>query len=363
MIDSTSSAPVADANIIVVEMQSGTTTDSNGEFSLTGIVKGMVHLQVSVIGYETSVQLVNTRLKNRIIIKLRKSHMELSEVVVSTSNLYLQKENIARVENRKLSEIFPGESNLTMALATIPGVDNYSTGTGIGKPVIRGLSGNRIIVYSQNVRVENQQWGDEHGLGVNGTGVENVEVIKGPSSLLYGPDAIGGVIYFTDDKYAKFNSVEGHASTSFQSNTLGSYNDAGVKVNKSGVKFNVFGGYNSNADYELPDEGRATNTRFNEMFAKGSVGLTSSKWIGNIRYSFLRNDIGITEELSREEINDKSRDMRIPYQRVDNHLATMQNIFFFNDMNLDATIGFSQNNRKEFEEDPDIASAGFPLYR
>jgi iron complex outermembrane receptor protein len=76
-----------------------------------------------------------------------------------------------------------GTATLIEGLATIQEFQ-VSTGTSIGKPVIRGLSGNRVLVYSQGVRMENQQFGDEHGLGLNDAGVESVEVIKGPASFV-----------------------------------------------------------------------------------------------------------------------------------------------------------------------------------
>jgi iron complex outermembrane receptor protein len=52
------------------------------------------------------------------------------------------------------------------------------------------------LVYSQGVRIENQQFGDDMVWGLNDSGVESVEVIKGPTSLLYGSDALGGVFLF-----------------------------------------------------------------------------------------------------------------------------------------------------------------------
>src|SRR5690606_18444037 len=95
-----------------------------------------------------------------------------------------------------------GITTLADGVASIPGVSQVSTGASIGKPVIRGLSGNRVLVFSQGIRLENQQFGEEHGLGLSESGMESVEVIKGPASLLYGSDALGGVLYFNPEKFA-----------------------------------------------------------------------------------------------------------------------------------------------------------------
>ena len=67
-----------------------------------------------------------------------------------------------------------------------------STGQGVLKPVIRGLYGNRVVTFSNNIKLENNQWGDDHGIEVNPFGTQSIEVIKGPMSVLYGSDAIGG---------------------------------------------------------------------------------------------------------------------------------------------------------------------------
>ena len=79
----------------------------------------------------------------------------------------------------------------------------------IGKTVIRGLSSNRVLVYTQGVRLENQQYGAEHGLGISDAGIESVEVIKGPASLLYGSDALGGVLYLNPERFATNNTSSG----------------------------------------------------------------------------------------------------------------------------------------------------------
>ena len=80
------------------------------------------------------------------------------------------------------------------ALAKIPGISQISTGNGISKPVIRGLYGNRIKTVLLGLAFDNQQWQDEHGLGLSIIGIDRIEVLKGPSSLLYGTEAMGGVI-------------------------------------------------------------------------------------------------------------------------------------------------------------------------
>ena len=85
-------------------------------------------------------------------------------------------------------------ANIIDALATQPGISQITTGSGISKPVIRGLGYNRVVVVSDGIRQEGQQWGDEHGIEIDEFDVSKVEILKGPASLMYGSDAMAGVI-------------------------------------------------------------------------------------------------------------------------------------------------------------------------
>ena len=80
------------------------------------------------------------------------------------------------------------------SLRSIPGVQARSIGSGQSKPAIRGMGFNRIAVAVDGIKHEGQQWGDDHGLEIDQFSIDRIEVIKGPGALLYGSDAIGGVL-------------------------------------------------------------------------------------------------------------------------------------------------------------------------
>ncbi len=350
VLDSETHEPIVFAEIYFPELQSGTLADEMGVFTIEPNTMKNLRIRISYVGYKPLEDVIDFTKEKSKTFYLEESHYQLEEVVVSAPVGKLQRETVTGVEHLKvktLQQVSP--TTLAEAISNIPGVEQNSTGVGIGKPVIRGLSGSRIVTYAQGIRIENQQWGDEHGLGVGEIGIQSVEVIKGPASLLYGADALGGVLYFIDERYARENSIEASAHSSFLSNTLGSVNDLGFKINKSKIKFNLFAGYASHADYQVPDGRRVFNTRFDEKNLKAALGFNTSNWISNLRYSFLQNDFGIAEEAAY--VDKGKRHFTLPFQLINNHALSFENSFFIGESKIQATLGYTANYRREFEDD------------
>jgi len=345
VINEETNEPVPFATIRIVETDDGYIADAEGHFFIEGFPDRVVQMEVSSVGLETIRVLIDLSNTKQFEFRLTPSHFELKELVVSAPSGKLDEVSIVNVEHKSISSTPPSVS-LAALLSSISGVEQISTGAGIGKPVIRGLSGSRIVVYSQNIRLENQQFGDEHGLGENAVGIERVEVIKGPASLLYGADAMGGVIYMVDEKYANRNESQGFIGSQFLSNAKTTSSQFGFKTNKEGLKWNAFGAYSSNIDYKLPKK-RASNTRFDEMAIKTSLGYSKGAWVGNLRYSYLVNNFGIPEG---EIGNDKSRKVLLPTQYVSQRNLSLENNVFFGQKDLTLIVGYSSNQREEFEE-------------
>jgi len=360
VLDKESEQPIAFAEVYFPELQTSTTTDINGNFSIEHFEQNKIHIQITFIGYQAIDEIINIDTIHQKTFYLEESHYELKEVVVSAPTGKLQGESVVNVAYKKIGEL-QRTSPLTLAetISNIPGVEQNTTGTGIGKPIIRGLSGNRIVTYAQGIRIENQQWGDEHGLGVGEIGIESVEVIKGPASLLYGSDALGGVLYFIDERYAKHNTYEVMAQSKFLSNAISFMNDIGFKIHKNKFKFNLFGSYSSHADYQIPNSESVFNTRFDEKNIKSSFGFNTTNWISNIRYSFLQNNFGITEDAIYS--NSKERKFVLPFQTISNHNLSFENKFYVKQSKLNTILGYSSNYRTEFEDDRSNQALGMKL--
>lgn len=360
ILDKKDNTPIPFVEIYFVDLHTGTTTDDNGIFTIEHFNQKKIHLQITYIGYKTIDEIIDIESVKKKTFYLEESHYKLEEVLISTSTSRLQRESIVSVYREKMSELQKtAPITLAESISNIAGVEQNTTGVGIGKPIIRGLSGNRIVTYAQGIRIENQQFGDEHGLGVGEIGIESVEVIKGPASLLYGSDALGGVLFFVDERYTKHDTYETQFQSKFLSNTLSTINDIGFKIHKGEFKFNVFASYASHADYQLPNNNRVFNTRFDEKNVKTAFGFNSKNWISNIRYSFLQNNFGITEGASIN--NSTSRKFELPFQTINNHNISIENNFTLNDSKLKTTLGYTSNYRREFEDDRNEQALGMYL--
>jgi len=342
--------PLANVIVSLPEIHKETVTNETGNFTLNTIPQGNFKISFSLVGFERktlSVSVTTSETTVNISLAPRITHMD--EVIVSTAFNKIQSQNVMKVEHQNIKSLQQkGSATLIEGLATIPGVSQVSTGASIGKPVIRGLSGNRVLVYTQGVRLENQQFGEEHGLGLNDAGVESVEVIKGPASLLYGSDALGGVLYFNPEKFANSGDWSADFSQRLFSNTMGSNSSLGLKTSGDHWKFLVRGSYNSHADYQIADGDRVTNTRFNETDLKAGIGYNSSVFSSVLRYNFNKLNLGIPEEGIAEQSN--GRDVLYPRQGVDNHILSLHNTFYFKTSKLDADLGYIFNDRSEFED-------------
>lgn len=359
-VTDTNNQPLSGVAIYAPDLHKSTTTNEAGKYTLSNLPSGNIRIIATYNGYETLSRSVGISQKETILdIVLAQSIHQMDEVIVSTAFNKLQSQNVMKVTHETVQSLQQkGTATLIEGLATIPGVSQVSTGTSIGKPVIRGLSGNRVLVYSQGVRLENQQFGDEHGLGLNDSGVESLEVIKGPASLLYGSDAIGGVLYFNPEKFADAHAFKANFNQRLFTNTLGSSTSAGFKTSTENWNFLARSSYNTHSDYQLPNGERVTNTRYNETDFKAAIGYSNSSVLSVLRYNFNRLDLGIPENGVAEQ--SQSKNTAFPKQGVDNNLLSWNSVLFLRDSKIDVDLGYIDNDRSEFE-DSNVASLHMKL--
>ena len=347
--------PISNVEISILDATIQTKSNENGQFEIKNLPIGKRTLIFKKDKFEIkSVQISIGNQEQKILdIILEEEDHHIDEILVSSLFNKTQNENVVKIDHINLKQIQnEGAINLSAALATNPGVNVISTGVSIGKPVIRGLSGNRVLTYAQGIRLENQQFGEEHGLGLNANGQESVEIIKGPASLLYGSDAMGGVLYFNPEKYAANNKTELAVNQVVNSNTQGINTSVTFKNSADKFKFLVQNNYASHADYKLPNGERVLNTRFIENDFKLGTSYVTSRYTADFRYNFNDLNLGLPEE-NLENIGFRSP--LFPSQKIENHLLSFNQKLYFKNSKLEATAGYVFNDRKELESQDETA--------
>ena len=243
------------------------------------------------------------------------------------TSLHIERYSLADLERRT-------PYNLSDALAQLPGISQLSTGNAISKPVIRGLYGNRVLVLLSGLRFDNQQFQDEHGLGLSQIGIDRVEIIRGPASILYGTDAIGGVINVIEEKPAAAGTRL-DAGVRLYSNTLGTLSDVGILHRGADRQpwWRVRGGYESHGDYSDGAGARVFDSRNTGYYLKAGFGFDHPRWEMNTAYNLSYNQFGfILDSLLAHGIQDArwSRSMQNPHHNVLLNTLSSQNTFYLN---------------------------------
>lgn len=340
------------ANIYISDLNKVVSSDANGNFIITGLPNGILQLQFSLLGYKNYNLTIETdKITGPLEIKLIPVEISTEEIVV-TDTAIEKSYQTEKINSRELMRY--GSMNISEAVTKIPGVWQLSTGTGISKPVIRGLYGNRIGIMINGIRFDNQQWQDEHGLVMSSDGIDNIEVIKGPRSLLFGPEAIGGVVSITDEHPAPIGQETADLNVKFYTNTLGILADAGFKGAQNNFNWLIRFGGETHADYLDGNGDRIPETRFGGYTIKTSAGYLKGIWAGKLNYSYTSYTYGILEgreferEISRQETR-FDRSFNGPHHLLRVHNITFQNILIKERSKFKINLSYIYNNRREKE--------------
>jgi iron complex outermembrane receptor protein len=247
-----------------------------------------------------------------------------------------------------------GNFQLTDILAKNPGVTMLSSGVSIAKPVIRGLYGNRILVLLSGLKFDNQQWQDEHGMGLSDFGLDRVELIKGPLSVQYGSEALGGVINLIEELKPALGTKQRDIYAKFNSNTLGGTLGYGFKQASSNKWMRIRFAVENNADYTDGGNKRVVNSRFDGYYFKYSTGVIRKNSTSVFHYMSTFNRFGFINDLYHELDSNESRYSRKlnvnPAHLVLLNIFASENKWYLkNHYFLKLNYGLQSNRRMENE--------------
>lgn len=293
----------------------------------------------------------------------------LPDVVVTESYQQRQAKKSALavdvVDQDFLRKHFTG--NFMQAMENIPGVQTMDIGSGFSKPMIRGMGFNRIAVLENGIKQEGQQWGADHGLELDAFNIGTVNVLKGPSSLLYGSDAMGGVIDITSPPVPSVDMLFGDVTLLGKSvnGTLGESFMLGIKKSfwYAQVRYSEqhFGDYRIPTDtivyltQKMPVYGRKLkNTAGIERNIGFFAQYQRQRYKANYSVSNVYQKTGFfpgahgIPDVSRVEDDGDSRNMELPYSKVNHLKVTTLQQYAWEKLVLSGDFGFQNNHREEW---------------
>lgn len=353
--------------ILVIENTSDTIYSSHSAFKLKLIPTGSYRIKITAPFFESKILTINpSNFKPQYFIKLQAAVQEMDETVIKVSrNDLLDKRTpytIERVDFLK-PEHRGNPSGIMGELQQSPGVYSANFGQGIAKPIVRGLGFSRVVSVYQNTKIENHQWGADHGLGLNDLGVSSVEIIKGPASVLYGSGALGGVLLVKDDEtFLENNQWNTLISSHFHSASVGRRIMGGVaKKAKNNLFYKTEIAYETHADYRAGGGRIIGNSRFNNTNFRLHLGIDKPKFYNKLSFTLLDQELGIIEddELENTLATTRSdRNRQLPFQEVKDRIISYSQKHRF--INSELIFNFSHhfNERKEIESAVDLVDLG-----
>lgn len=361
--------PVYGAKVYLHELQREVRTDINGFYNFHNVKPGAYHIHVIKPSYITrrmDVRVIDN--DEHVDVILERSSLRMQEVLVETnpfrSGSVEQSQTVVVVDRENLER--NSSETFVNALERIPGISSINTGVGIAKPVIRGMSFNRIMVNDRGIKQEGQQWGADHGLEIDPFDVDRVEIVKGPASLIYGSDAMGGVINIQPGPIPSSGVHRGHYIGGYRSNNHLQAHSAMVEGSegkwfyKARFTTQDYGNYRVPANdfvyagFRLPIyNNMLTNTAGRERHASTTLGMRDTWGFSKITVSRFYQEVGLFPGAigipTSYALQHKGeyRNIDLPYQENE-HLKVISNTNVRLGAHwLELDMGYQRNHRIE----------------
>lgn len=339
-------------------------TDVNGIFRLQ--VSGGIHeLWFRNIGFEFKKTMITVDSDTILNIQLVESSEQLDEMHVH-HHKDITSDNATELGKEDLENTPHG--NFADQLEKLPGLTTLNVGVGIGKPVIRGMSFNRVSVYDQGVQQQGQQWGADHGLEIDAFQVKRVEVVKGAQAIKYGSDGIAGVIKILPELPPQETGFFGDWTSGYFSNNHAFKNSLRLGYNNKHHFLSLRGTYNRYADFSVPDNqfeyqsyvlpianNRLKNTGGEEWNFNAHYQWSKDHFIMRVNASHFNQTAGFfVGAVGQPQFYDLSDDqdyysIELPNQQVKHTKANVE-LKWLHHNNDNTTLNFSYqlNDRSEF---------------
>lgn len=364
IFDEHSAEPIQFANVFFEESRQGAVSDELGRFRLIDLCPGKYHMVVSHVGCETMRTFIQISSDTSVRIELDHGSHLLHEIAIrghhseegSQERHTLDKENIT--EN--------SEDNLAGILESIAGVDQIKTGNTISKPVVHGLSGNRLLILNNGITQAGQQWGADHAPAIDPLQAGRITAVKGVSAVEYQGASLGGVVLIEPGAIDRDPHLHSDLSYFFHSNGRGHGLHTSTSRYNERLAWKLNTTIKKSGDLKTPNY-FLTNTGKEEANAslqferqigqkvKAKVYLSSfNSRLAILRGSHIGNLNDLQQAILREEPfftqDTFSYNIQAPNQEVNHHLGKAHVKVIMNDsVWIDLSVAVQENRRREFD--------------
>ena len=380
--DKKTGLPVQGATIYIADSKTGSSSDAAGKFSIQHISEGLHLVEVSHVGYNTIAENISIGENTVREFYLEEAIIENNAVIITGVSKATQLKQVPYQVSvmRKADLLQSVTTNLIEGITRKAGVSSLSTGPAISKPLIRGLGYNRVLTINDGVRQEGQQWGDEHGIEIDEASVNKIEVLKGPASLVYGSDAMAGVINIISNVPVENNTLRANIGSNYQTNNRLRSLYGNFSGNRNGFNWNAYSTVKAAADYKNKYDGYVFNSKFNEHNAGGYAGYNGNWGYSHLLISSFNLKAGLVEGERDDEgffvkqvaggnlVRAGKEDFRsvnpdFPYQHIRHLKVAADNSFNIGKNRLSVNVGWQRNRREEFgnADDPSERALYFDL--
>jgi outer membrane receptor protein involved in Fe transport len=354
--------PLRGALVLVAELSRSVQTDSAGTFRLTELPRGTYTVVARLIGYAPARASVVVRGFATVQLVLAPSAFDVEPITVtavrSPSAALASPLPVASLGEERLARELT--VSLAHAIAGLPGVAALTTGEQIGKPVIRGLSGSRVLVLDNGSRLEDYSWSDEDGPSVDARLAQRVEVIRGPASVLYGSDALGGVVNVIPTDLPSAGGGRGFARLGAE--LYGASNNAefGTALRGDGaaglVGWRLFLVGRKAASLHTP-AGELDNTGFGAVNGEAAVGVRGDRADATLRIAHYGGEFKLLEAGGPPPADSAAGTEGGPERKASDDRAQLAATYYLGSVRLEANGQFERHSLIELSDEAGVVPA------
>jgi iron complex outermembrane receptor protein len=363
VVDFHDGSVLSNATVLIEEINLIEITNDNGQVSFSELCPKIYTIKVSHENCKSISIKINLKEDTNKLIRLEHHLDELDEIIILSD---LNNKSKSVFENKITKETLESYTNSSIGdiLKTIPGVTSINTGHSLAKPQINGLHSSRVLIFNNDVKMEDHEWGIDHAPSIDVNSIDKISLIKGAGALKYGGSAIAGVIVAESSKNKLRDSLHGNLFFTGTSNGRGGGIASSItKTSSKGWYTKLQGTIKRYGDYDAPRY-VMSNTGLSEKNFSFKTGFNRIDSGFEIYYSLFDNETGIlrASHLSTAQdlirainsstplvVRDFTYSINAPKQSITHNLAKLKVFKKFDFGKIDLQYDYQLNNRLEYD--------------